>query len=228
MVKVKTGVLGPMSGTVGQFVYRVRNKKQVRYSRPVNQKVSRSPEAESARAAFAINVNFSMFINSFPVFKLIWKQSKVKGSNHYQKIIKSNSKFTKKYGISTRNIITPAGIPYTVEDVSIKVGEISFKILFDSPKLINLADSSLIIHLVLYFYGIKEGTTAVYDFNSLTKEISTKSAGGSYAIQLEMNDKVKSNIEKYPKVILYFAAYSSIPDLKKIFWTTTFSTEINL
>ena len=228
MVKVKPGIFGPISGTVGEFVYRIRNGDQVKYKRPVNQKISDSPEAVTARSRFAMNVNFSRFVNSFPALKFIWKQAKIKSSNHYQKIIKSNLEFTKKYGISTRNIITTAGLPFTVEEVSIKGGEIRFRIPFDSPKLIDLADGSLFVHLVLYFYEAKEGTTAVYDLNSLTKEIPKKSAGRSYTMQLELDEKIKSNIKEYRKVILYFAAYSYVQDLKKIFWTTTFSKEINL
>src|SRR5690606_40514816 len=94
------------SGQAGDYIFRVRNGKLVMYRRPVKQKVSRSPKAEAARNSFAVTVKFAVCINSFPYLKNIWKKSKVKGTNQFQKIIKQNAKMIKSYSISEIYIIT--------------------------------------------------------------------------------------------------------------------------
>lgn len=228
MVKVKPGVFGPISGTVGEFVYRIRNGDQVKYKRPVNQKISNSPEAVTARSRFAMNVNFSRFVNSFPALKFIWKRAKVKGSNHYQKIIKGNSEFTKKCGISVRNIITPEAVPLTVEEVSIKGGEINFTIPVNSPELNDLVSDLTIAHLILYFYEPKEEGAINYQLNSLVTQLPNKSVTGIYNIQLQIEEKIKNNFQDYQKVILYFALYNSNPKPKKIYWSSTIAHELRI
>lgn len=226
MVKVKPGIFGPISGTVGEFVYRVRNGDQVKYKRPVNQKISNSPEAVTARSRFAMNVNFSRFVNSFPALKFIWKRAKIKASNQYQKIIKCNSEFTKKCGISVRNIITPAGVPFIVEDVSIKGDELSFTIPVNSSKLNDLVSDLTIVQLILYFYEPREEDAAIYQLNSVVTRLPDKSATRIYKIQLQIEEKIKNNFQYYQKVILYFALYNSTPNPKKIYWSSTFAHEL--
>lgn len=228
MAKVKPGIFGPISGTVGEFVYRIRNGDQVKYRRPVNQKISNSTKAVTARKRFAMNVNFSKFVNSFSGLKLIWKRAKIKASNPYQKIIKSNLMFTKKRGISVRNIITPPGIALTVEEVSINGDEISFTIPINSSELTDLLNKLTIGQIILYFYEPKDEYVENYKLHSSSFQLHEKSANGIYKMQLPIEEKIKNNLGEYNKVILYFALYNSTPIPKKIYWSSTNAQEIKI
>ena len=228
MVKVKPGVFGPISGTLGKFVYRIRNGEQVKYKRPVNQKISNSTEAVTARSRFAMNVNFSRFVNSFPALKFIWKRSKIQSSNHYQKIIKCNLEFTKKYGISVKNIITPAGIPITVKGVSLKGDELNFTIPVNSTELNDLVFNPTIAQLILYFYEPGDEDADIYQLNSVVTQLPDKSATGIYKVHLQIEEKIKNNFLNYQKVILFFALYNSTPNPKKIYWSSTFAQEVRI
>ena len=88
MAILKQNNLGKLSGTSGEYIYRIRNGKVVQYKRPVNHHISQSSAAKSTRANFAMNIKFAVFINSFPSIKIIWRKAKVKGTTHFQKIIK--------------------------------------------------------------------------------------------------------------------------------------------
>lgn len=131
MAEIRRKILGIISGKLADFVFRERNGKVFIYRRPSKQKVSKSAAALEARKKFAIIVALAKEINSKKLLSDIWKKSKVKATNAYQKIIKENSRLTYKSNLTLLNKITPDGINYDSFDVNYSKPNIEIKLEFE-------------------------------------------------------------------------------------------------
>jgi hypothetical protein len=133
MAIVKKNILGTFQGSLSNIVFRERNGKVVAYLKPAKQKVSKSKEALIARNRFSLAVALAKEINSDETLSFIWSQAKVKATNTYQKLIKINSKLADSFSLSTKNIITPVGIP--LDNVVLKLNNNFLEIVIDFEKL---------------------------------------------------------------------------------------------
>ena len=228
MAILKQNNLGKLSGTSGEYIYRIRNGKVVQYKRPGNQQVSNSKAAKSARVSFAMNIKFAVFINSFPSIKLIWKKAKIKGTTHFQKIIKHNSLFTKNYGISIHNIITPPAIPLMVKSLLISMDKIRLNIVLDSEEIKNLINSKFILHFFFYLYEPRKKSYEQFSFRGFVNEYEENQINDIHQIEVKFDNEFRSYLIKYRKTIIYLAASSSYTNSKKIIWTSTYAKELNL
>jgi hypothetical protein len=188
--------------------------------------VSQTNTAKSARSSFALTTNFAVYVNSFPYLKLAWKNSKVNGSNHYQKIIKNNVRQTKKYGLSVNNIISPPGIAFSVEEISLSATETNLRITPDSEELIGFLKQPYFLNIIFYFFEPARKTTTPCCFSGIQNEIRQAPGTGSYVVKLSLSEEINLLIKKYEKAITYLAASLAEPGSKKVFWTSTFSKEI--
>lgn len=132
MAIVKKNILGTFQGSLSNIVFRERNGKVVAYLKPAKQKVSKSKEALIARNRFSLAVALAKEINSDETLSFIWSQAKVKATNSYQKLIKINSKLADSFSLSTKNIITPVGIP--LDNVVLKLNNNFLEIVIDFEK----------------------------------------------------------------------------------------------
>jgi hypothetical protein len=133
MAIFKKNILGTFQGSLSNIVFRERNGKVVAYLKPAKQKVSKSKAALIARNKFLLAVALAKEINSDEILSFIWSQAKVKATNSYQKLIKINSKLADSFSLSTKNIITPVGIP--LENVVLQLNNNFLEIVIDFEKL---------------------------------------------------------------------------------------------
>lgn len=155
MAEIRRKILGVISGKLADFVFRERNGKVIIYRRPARQKVSKSAAALEARKKFAITVALAKEINSKKLLSDIWKRSKVKATNAYQKIIKENSSLIYKSNLTLLNKITPDGINYNLYDIKYSKPNIEIKLEFEEiPNSLLQVDN---LFCLLYLY--KENST---------------------------------------------------------------------
>ncbi len=107
MARVNKQILGLIKGSLGEVVFRERNGKVFVYSKPVKQKVSKSPSAVNARKKFALRVSLAQILNSNKILFQVWNLSKVDATNAYQKIIKVNTSLSEGNHLTLLNRITP-------------------------------------------------------------------------------------------------------------------------
>ncbi len=107
MAIIKKNLIGELSGSLSDVIFRKRNGKIVAYSKPSNQKISNSKKSIDARKRFATTVTLAKKINSNILLSEIWKISNISATNAYQKIIKINSKFSEPDCISVQNKLVP-------------------------------------------------------------------------------------------------------------------------
>jgi hypothetical protein len=205
MAVIKKNILGDISGRLGNYTYRVRNGKPVKYRRPVKQRVSRSGAAVSARNDFAMTVKLAAFINSFPALKRIWKNAKVPGSTHFQKIIKNNSASVKLFGISAKNIIAPPGIPFKVNELSLSANNIKFNIPVNSNELKRLFSKPVVIHIIFYFHSPVKESGQPYCFSGMVTELHAFPGSNACTINPGLDNETVKNLREYNKAVIYFS-----------------------
>jgi hypothetical protein len=228
MAIIRKNILGNVSGRVGDYIYRTRNGKLVKYRRPVNQKVSRSAAAESARKDFSMVVKFASCINKLAPLKEIWKQAKVPGTTHYQKMIKYNSLNVKQSSISVKNVITPPGISFSIEELVLTPSTVSFIVTADSLKLKKLFSNPSLVHLVFYFYSPKVKNKTAYNFSGMTVQNDQKYQQVSSELNIKLSKEIASFLKTYKDVLVFISLSMLNPGKEKIYWTSTFAENISI
>ena len=228
MAIIRKNILGTASGRVGDYVYRTRNGKLVKYRRPLNQKVSRSAAAESARKDFSIVVKFASCINNSVYLKEIWRQSTVPGSTHYQKMIKYNSHNVKQSGISVNSVITPPGIPFNIKELALKPSDISFIVTECSLKLKKLFSVPGLIHLVFYFYSPKLKSKKAYSFGGMTVPNDHTAQQTGYKFNIKLSREIASSIKLHKGILIFISASMLNPGNTKVYWSSTFSEDTSI
>lgn len=223
MAIIKRNIIGTVQGGLADVIFRVRNGKLVAYSRPAKQKVSKSKSAILARNKFALTVSFAKEINSDELLSKIWKESNVKASNGYQKIIKLNSVLADNNSLTLKNLIVPDGIklsniPVTYAnhkvEITLNCSELN-KQLLKSNRLYAL------IHLwrreTEYSKPLKQSDYISRLFKFDLTELN-KQSQLTFIIDIE-----KLNKPPFPSGIIFIAMAGQLEN--KLFWSSTSATK---
>jgi hypothetical protein len=225
MAVITKNVLGTPHGRVGNYTFRSRYGKLIKYRLPENHRISHSDPAVHGRKAFGMTVRFAKYINSLSVLKKLWKYAEVPGSNSFQNIIKHNAAAVRQSGISAANVITPRGISFKINDVIFSRSGISFRIPLYTEELKNLFSQNVFLHIILYSDKPKITGGDEYCFNSMVTEI--RECCKEFIFFTEENEVIGNLINKYHRTVVYIAALSANSDERKIIWTSTYSEEFN-
>ncbi len=215
----KLNPLGKTSGKIGNTVSRQRYDKEVVYAKPETVNISYSKKAVAGRSKFSFTVRLARLVNSIPELSALWKNSKIAGTNAYQKIIKHNSKLTSAYGLTTRNIITPRGIDTIRNSLTFDSRQIMLKSVFDRP-VINCFTS---IFILLFLYSEKENELLLISSMDI-RRIEDNSVQGT--ISLDKSDIEK--ISRYKKAVILSSFTFEKDNSGSINWSTTIPLEIGL
>ena len=227
MAILKNNILGIVRGRTGDYIYRLRNGKVVKYRRPINQRVSRSEASETARTNFTKVVKLATCINSLPQLKKIWKSASVPGATHYQKMIRHNSKYAMQVGISVRNIISPPGIPLVIEELSLSSSALSLIVVAKSFKLKKFVSNTAFIHIIFYLYSPRIKNVSAYNIFGLSKEFDLRQGRDKHDIKVATSE-IAESINSYGKVIIFVAASMFNEGNEKAYWTSTYAEDIDI
>lgn len=215
----KINILGKVSGKIGNTVSRIRYGKEVVYSKPAAVNISYSPKAVAGRTKFSFTVRLARLVNSVPEFFAIWKNSKMTGTNAYQKLIKHNSKLTSAAGLTIRNIITPPGIDTMKNSLTLNSRCIMVRSVFDRPVL-NCFTS---IFILLFLYSRKENELLLLSSKDVGR-IEDNSLQGI----IPLTEPEREKISCYKNAVILSSFTSEIKNSACLNWTTTIPFEINL
>lgn len=182
MAIIKKKILGEILGNLGDVIIRTRNGKTVIYSKPSKQKVSKSEVSIKARNKFALTVALAKEIISDETLSHIWRNSKIKATNSYQKIIKHNSKLVSEESLTINNQIVPEGLATSSISLNYQNEKVEIKILS--------ADLSGYFDELQNFYCI------IHSWNS-NRKLSKKLSQNDYLIRLQIFDLVSQNNNEY-------------------------------
>jgi hypothetical protein len=151
MAIIKKGVIGEISGKIGDKIYRVRDGKNIVCKRPASQKISQTTNSVKNRSKFAFRIQLAKLIYSTPELSACWKSAKIKGRNGFQRIIVHNAKQISDTGLTLQTIITPPG--FATYDNFIKLDK--SHIIIQSKPVKEIFDCTFKLIAVLCLYNEK-------------------------------------------------------------------------
>ena len=210
--------MGQPSGKVGDIVFRRVNGKIVIARAPKKGKTSVSDTALRIRSNFAAGAKFASFISSIPGLKSIWLTQKKKGGSANNIISKLNIPHLKEGDFTPGNIITPDGIPLTVDSILISNKDLEGLITF-------LYDAEIIFPAVLYIVIIFNNYFT--PFHMLCVQINEPSEDKTYSFKLDLDYLTQTAVKKDPAPMVYVALAGSASVDKKIYWTSTVALQLH-
>ncbi len=217
MAELKSPVIGEPSGRIENVIYRRRYGKTIAYSRPKNQKFSKSRKAVGARNDFAAAVTLAKSVNDVPKLKEVWRSAKVPGTSAYHRLIKNNAKSVSNGFLTTSNKITPEGLPLRLISA-----EIENKILYLSLECPESPDLTFPAMIYVHLYFGKASGTMI----PLFKEIPEPKPDGIYNLELSLEGSTKKLLSKDPAPVVYAALAGGTAYKKKVYWTSTVSSHL--
>ena len=203
-----------------------RNKKKLPAKRHYNK--SLSPMARAGRSNFSAVVQFAIYINSQPQLKRIWKQSKIKGSTAYNKIIKTNIPLTLNQKLSKTNIIAPRS-KYDLPSLIIDLNSISISLtVYKLKEYVGYYKmEKCTFQFVFVFSNPLNKTNNYYSitgFSEIITEINNADFNSSFALP----DEIKTLITRYSNLIVYFTIICHEESCSKPEWFSSFAKSFDM
>jgi hypothetical protein len=184
---------------------------------------SLSPMARAGRSNFSAVVQFAIYINSQPQLKRIWKQSKIKGSTAYNKIIKTNIPLTLNQKLSKTNIIVPR-LKYDLPSLIIDLNSICISLtVYKLKEYVGYYKmEKCTFQFVFVFSNPLNKTNNYYSitgFSEIITEINNADFNSSFALPVE----IKTLIARYNNLIVYFTIIGHEESRSKPGWFSSFA-----
>ena len=141
-------------------------------------------------------------------------------------MIKHNSQIAKQTGISVKNVITPPGIPFSIEELVLSPSVISFIVTADSLKLKKLLSKPSLIHIVFYFYSPKVKSKQAYNFSGMTFQNDQQHQRGAIEFNVNLSAEIASSLRSYKDVLIFISLSMLNPSNEKVYWSGTFAENI--
>lgn len=109
MANLKKQVLGRVSGTLGDMVFRERDGKNVVSLRPSSFNTPQDPASIARRGKFRMAVKLAASINSNPQLKTIWKPATPSGLSVINNLVKTNYVNASPDDINNTMLLVPSG-----------------------------------------------------------------------------------------------------------------------
>lgn len=216
MAQSKNNILDPVSGKIGNMLFRQRYGKEVVYYIPETYKISYSASAVEGRAKFGNTVKLARLINSNAKLHSIWASSTVKGVNSYQKIIKLNSKYTSHKGLTMQNILVPPDIPITNPTLSVDKESLIIEVSILEVIKFDKLESILLISNLNY------GSVVTTIIHSVDAKVSGNKISGSFHFDKSLSLIFQQNEVTIILCTFIFENSNGIP----LTWTNTIPFEL--
>ncbi len=228
MAELRNGILGELTGKIGNKVIRKVNGKIVASERPATYKKTKSKKAKTVRGRFAVTVDLAKYINSIPDLREVWSCADVKGTSPYHKAIKVNSYLTGNDSPSLNNIITPFGIYLKTRSISLENKNLILQFENIEEAALQNNFSSFSLHALLSFQEPITKSDKKYKLSNISFNGQSISSLSEVSISLPLDKAALALIKKYKSLILYTAIVFNPPVPKQFFWTSTVTVQINL
>lgn len=228
MAFIRKQLLGEVTGTLGDTIFRKRYGKTVVYSRPSKYRISKSKAAKQGRNSFALSVAFAKSVNSIPELKQIWYLAKLQGVVAYNRVIKYNKGFIINDSLTTKNIITPPGVDLFISDLQFSENILNFKIDLNHTPLKMLLQVPFHLSYLLYFYNPINTINKPFEIVSQTNIIESIPNSDFIEVEIKLKIVAQQIISEYKNIIIYLAGSKFSSKKKEIFWTNTVAIELQL
>ena len=221
MAEITKSVIGNISGTLGNMVFRNIGGKVIIYTRPHNQKISYTDKSVKNRGKFGMASLLSTNAMQLPGIKEVWNSSNLGGRSAYTKIIKLNAKSVESDRLTIKNDIVPIGKRLTVNSFSLTSEKVEIDFNTDNFQNITQPYSAC---LLIFLYDLKNPATGSnHYFIKDTLIINDGITSGNKNLQFIMSNTYSAEISLYNKAVIFFALTKTTS--REVYWTTNFKTE---
>lgn len=229
MARLKSNILGNLSGRLGNLSARIIDGITHFVSRPSVFKINRSPKAEAARKKFAVTVNFITGILSVPELKYVWQKAGIKGKYLRSSMFKLNYHFFEGGSPTLLNIITPSGFTPAVKGLTISEDNIDIELnpLNSLSNFLSVEVNLQIVLMTAFFNPINKFKERL-KVECMTKEINGFNFNMPYTFSFEIIDAVKAVSALYENSIIYLAAITKNAAGKIVKCSSTYAREVQL
>jgi len=114
MSEINNGILGKMTGSIGNITGKIRNGKNILALKPSSTTIPTDPESVARREKFAQVVKFAKVVNDHASLKLLWQKMTPSDISCFNYIVKTNYPSFLNGSHSANTSITPfMGFPVT-------------------------------------------------------------------------------------------------------------------
>ena len=233
MARITAGILKHASGKIENKVFRIMNGETYVSNRPSHYNISNNKGAIARRTKFAAVIEFSKYINSIQSIKTIWKSANIKGTTSFNRLVKYNSKYIGEKSPSKNNIITPSET-------------VPFKNIFSFPlQALHFSKEAEMIKVIMQENARSFEFEMDYDLIFILMPLEPKKKKDKYfllehiefpfhitkdltEINIELDKSTLSRLNRYKKLIIYFAVLHKAGRKLKYTWSNTYAKEFDL
>jgi len=208
MSEINSGILGKMTGSIGNITGKVSKGKNILTLKPSSFNAPKDPESVARREKFALTVKFAKTVNAQAPLKILWQKVTPSDLSPFNYIVKTNYPSFLNGSYSGTTTITPLlGFPVTTASAELTQDGISFTI----NALANAYDFNLSKEtrlkpvVILSFANPGNLTLQAALFISVELPASNFVADAEITFTSTFNDYIKSLYEKYTSRSALFA-----------------------
>lgn len=226
MAEVFKSVIGKLSGTLGNMVFRNIGDKVVVYMRPHNQQISYSEDSVKNRGKFGLTSLLAKNARLLPGIKDAWDSSSAEGRSAYTKLIKANAKSSLGDRLTVRNVITPMGNGLTVKSFTLTEQKFAIEYKFSERERRSIS-VPYNANLLIFYYDAKNPLNERKNFIAYATMVVNEEGSDEYTnLEMKLNQAYANLIPMYSKAVLFFAITKV--ENKEVQWTTNFKAEVDL
>lgn len=200
MSEINNGILGKMTGSIGNITGKVRNGKNILALKPASFNAASDPDSIARRERFAMAVKFAKAVNDLTTLKTLWQKVTPSALSSFNYIVKTNYPSFLNGAFSTATTITPLlGFPASTSSAELTQNGISFAV---NP-LANAYDFDLGLETklkpVILLSFANPGNLALESSQFISVEVPANNfvANDPVTFSTTFNDYIKSLFENY-------------------------------
>jgi hypothetical protein len=210
MAELKRGVLGRVTGSIGNITGRIRSGKNYLSARPASFIPGNDQGSIDRREKFKLLINLSSSIlQNSPDLKLIWKKNAPGMLSSHNMIVKENYHLAETDRLTIFNIITPpSGFPLTLTSIGIEDGLLTIVTSpIGNPDLFNTElDKKIKLASLIYNQDPNIAGINQYSFQMIATSEQDLQFDDPYTFTVQLNSVQTALYSKYGNHNFYTAA----------------------
>ena len=221
MALVTPGLLGSLSGRLGDYVLREMNGKTFISPRPKKYKTKESKNPNATTSVFGRLSKFAAYINAFPEIKTIWKNSAPKNKRGYNYIISTNGKSLQKGLFNIENFIVPGGLPVNISKFDSDLENLSISFSIPGTNTLPTNVKKLKSFAIFCFQKPNEENLELIRLSHAIPQYLNFNPKEEYNLTQPLSKEIKDLTKMYNSCTIYFTSVLTGSSNKIINWTTS-------
>jgi hypothetical protein len=208
MARLKKTILGRLSGTVGDIVFKHSKGKNFVASRPAQYKAPSDPASIERRARFRLTTKFSGTINSVPDLKLTWAKKKPPFQSVHNYVFKSTYPYITHEDVTNAALIVPEfGFQIISDNIVIGPDNISVDLnsIGSGSGIDPLTETSMKLSYLMFMNDPVDNTSELYSFSGSISASIPVNTSDPLSFEIPLSEREKQLLAIYSSRKIFFA-----------------------